>query len=361
MSPGGNDINLREVAQAISAAFGYARKKSSVILVSVLIGIIVSYYFYSQDKIVYTASVTFMVNKPEGNSGIGSMLSSFGLGGLGKDGGVNLDRILEISESPSIIYPALLDSTEINGKIDRIGNHILTLTNVLDVWNSKREIVPPNFKFSNSIDLEERMTGLVMQKLRIYLTHKKSNPRVFTASYDEDTEILKLSTKFEEPQLAEKIVYSIYKQLSEYYIANSIQPQLTTYEVIQSKVDSLSSRTASLEYNIAKARDATTATMLARDRVKSSRLTRELQVTLMALGKATENKELAEFALRTNTPFFQVISFPELPLLPTAPSLLRYLLAGVILASFFSFFGLIFHYFYLLILTPVESKFASAA
>ena len=75
------------------------------------------------------------------------------------------------------------------------------------------------------------------------------------------------------------------------------------------------------------------------DQVTEQRLSRDLSANAAMYAEVLKNTEMADFSLRTKTPFIQVIDAPIAPIPPTQVSLLRKLFIGAFLGGLI---GLVF-------------------
>ncbi len=158
-------------------------------------------------------------------------------------------------------------------------------------------------------------------------------PGFYSTKLDEETGIMTLAAKCNAPELSIQWLNSIYKNLSEYYIDKTIEKQLSTFKVVREKVDSIQNEILSKEMRLAKAKDSGRGIYTNQARLSEARLMRDLQILGLMQGEALKNLEIADFTLKTKTPFIQLIDAPILPLSPRGQSKLRGIIIGGILGG----------------------------
>jgi len=153
------------------------------------------------------------------------------------------------------------------------------------------------------------------------------------SSYNELSGIMTLNTTSKNPLISIEITKSLFEALSNYYITKSIEKQQFTYDLVKSKTDSIQVELNANEYALATLQDTKRNMFQSRDKLKEARLKNKIQISYMALGKALENLAIADFTLKSKTPFIQLIDEPVEPIKAIKTSLFKALLFGSILGA----------------------------
>ena len=290
----------------------------------------------------YTAETEFMVKEEEGGAGalagLSGILGNFGLGGA--RGGSNLDRILAIGRSDQIVYPALFDSTRIDGQDDLIANHIIRIYDLHESWNEKENPKWHDFRFTRG-NLEAFNTHelAAMKSVAGIVRGTPEKPGILLTGYDEDIGFMRLRVRSLSEVLSQELMLTIYDRLSEFYVTRTIEPQQRAFDIIRVRKDSLENRVAYLNRRIAEFNQQNRATIYETRLIERQRLEQDRTITAAGLGEALRSYATSEFLLLNATPFLQYINQSVLPLEPEVPSKLVELikggLLGVLLAVLF--------------------------
>ena len=265
----------------------------------------------------YQSELVFMINEEKGGGGggISSLVSQFGISVGGGGGEYNKEKIITLSSSGKIINPVLLDSLEVNGENDLIGNHLIRLYELHEQWEDSNNQELKNFYFtSDSIDNFAITENSALKSCYRLITGTKNSPALSSCSYQEDSGILSITTQSISEELAQGLTDKIYHNLSTFYIKQQTEPQQKSFESIKIKADSLNTLIRSKEFELASLRDGNNNVYLQKFKLRESRLQREIPTYASQYAVLIQNVENADFILKNKTPFFQVIDYPFFPL-----------------------------------------------
>ena len=175
---------------------------------------------------------------------------------------------------------------------------------------------------------------------------KKDNNPLLDIDYGEDTGILELGIKSESPKISLHLVHSIYENLSEYYIAKTVEPQQETVDALSAKTDSIKRALVNAEIRLARHDDSNLSLFQQKDKIKRDQLSREVSILTLMYGEAIKNLETASFALQNKTPFFQIIDPPATPIGGSNKSYIIEIIKGLILGGFLAITVLILRKIY---------------
>ena len=290
-------------------------------------------YEYSKSKITYTAKVTFMIDdgKGGGSLNIGGLLSSLGQEEEEQD----YDKIVALSKSMRIIGEVLLTKVQLNGKYDYLGNHFIDIERINELDWSKAKVQEgkpslKDFKFTrDSIDVFSRVEYSAVKHLMGVLNGDEEHLPIFTVGYDKKSGIMNFKVACQTEELAIMLLNTFYAVLSTFYVEKSIEKNSITYEIVKAKTDSIRRALNSVEVRQASFDDASHAVLLNVDKVPSQRYGRDKQLLTLMYGESVKNLELANFALKSNTPYIQLIDRAVPPLGRNMTSRLRLLLTAL--------------------------------
>jgi len=332
-----SEITLKELILTIQE-YAYEIWKHKVLVVLLAIPF-VAYMLYQAITTapVYSAGLTFMVNENEGGGigGVGAILGQFGLGGGAGGGKHNLDKILELARSRKIIQQVLFEKKELDGKEDFMANHLINIYDFHAEWEKgdNEEIKGFVFKHSN-VDIFKPLENGVLKNLYRFILGGKDRKGLLTTGYSKTTGIMNITASVETELCAITLAEVVYDKLSSYYIEKTIEKQKRTYDVVEAKVDSIKRIMEGKEYELANFKDSSRGLVTKKARLKEVQLSRDAKVLGLLYGEALKNLEIADFSLRTKTPFVQQIDSPIAPIEPIRKSKVMALLIGGLLGGF---------------------------
>lgn len=288
-------------------------------------------------KETYPATLSFLINDAEGNrmGGLSSMLGQFGLGGAFQSGRYNLDRVVELTRSQRIISKSLFDSVEIEGKLDLVANHMIRNYDFHQGW--KDHVDPLLKEFLFTVEPPEKFNSTATIALRqlvgLITGDEKNKNSLLTINYGEESGIFKLTVKAIHPALSIALAKGIYSSLSDYYISRAIEPQKLTVTTLEQKLDSVKLDLDRAEVSLAAFENRNQFLISELDRYKREGFQRQVSILNILYGEVLKNLETARFALQTNTPVFQAIDSPTLPIKAERPSKRKAVMTGGVLGA----------------------------
>lgn len=290
-------------------------------------------YEYSKSKVTYTAKVTFMIDdgKGGGSLNIGGILSSLS----GAESEDNYDKIVALSKSMRIIGEVMLTKATVAGKNDFIGNHLIDVEKVNEeVWAKQKvkEGRPSlnGFRFTRAeIDSFTTLEYAAVKHLMGVLNGSEKFAPIFAAGYDKKSGIMNFKVSCQTEEMSIVLLNNFYDVLSRFYIEKTIEKNSATYQIVKAKTDSIRKALNFIETKKAAFDDASHSVLLNVDKVPSQRFDREKHLLTIMYGESVKNMELANFALKSNTPYIQLIDKAVPPLARNPVSRFRLLLTAV--------------------------------
>lgn len=310
-----------------------------------LIGIItipfVAYFFYDAytSPAKYTAPITFMVTEDDGGGG-GGLASIAGQFGFNIGGGseFNKDKIVALAKSGKIVFPVILDTVEIQGVRDLLGNHLIDIFELREKWR-KNEDIPHMHDFRFAISDRQafdRPSNSALKACYALIIGTEEIDPLVKCGYEPDTGILKLAATSTSSELSYFVTNRIYENLRTFYILQQTAPQEQSLRTLQAKADSIVGLISQKELTLANLKDSNKNLILNRYRLKEARLMREIPALAEQYKVLLTNVESTDFILKNNTPVFQTIDQPFFPLKRSNTSVIRALILGGIIGLFFA-------------------------
>lgn len=320
-----NDVSLKELINTLGVFASQIIKLWWVVLLGALIGAAFMGYRAYKTPAQYTAKLTFMLNEEGGQSmstAVSSLLGRFG-GGTAK---YNLEKILALSKARVIIEQVLFAKTEINGKIDYIGNHYIDIYKINEENKKKNK---PEVKFNNgNVDNFNEKESFQLINVYNLLVGPKG---ILSATTNEKSGIMNLEIQTRNEMLSIVTVDTLYDKLSQYYIDKSIEKELLTYNLLRRRVEQLYGQMNKQMTSAVTLEDQSLGVWEQKARLPQVKYERDTRISAVLYGEALKNLELADFSLKTKTPFIQLLDSPIAPLEVKESSLKKNILLGAIL------------------------------
>jgi hypothetical protein len=341
-----DEISLKELIQKVKDWVAYLKTKWKIILLAGLLGAAFGVIYAYRQPITYKAVLTFALEENNGGGGglAGAMgfASSFGFD-LGSSGGGAFtgSNLMELMKSRLLVEKTLLNPTIFNGDTISLAEYYIQINKLRENWNTN-----PEFKKIQFLPNADR-SKFSLQQDSILQTIFKSLTGVNSLTIsqkDKKVSISNIEVISENESFAKVFCESLVKETSEFYIETKSKKSRLSVVLLQKQTDSIREALNSAITGVASAGDNVYNLNPALN-VKSSP-SKQRQVDVAAntaiLTQLVTQLELSKAALRKETPLFQVIDRPILPLDKYKVSKKNMLLQGGFLAEFLTILYLVF-------------------
>lgn len=328
------DITLKEFLLKIREYSIYLYKKRIIILLGAFLFALLFFYLEYKKKDKYKAQLTFMVNEdPAGaSSSVAASLIGRFIGGTGK---YNLEKILSLSRSRSIVEKTLLTKVVVDSSADLLANHFIR---EYELKNYDKNNKPYDYYFEVDSITDEKSSQM-MTNIYDLLTGDKG---IYASSVNEKSGIMTIELTSTNEDLSITFINRLFDVLSLYYIEKAIAKDMNTYNLLKKKLKELYGK---MNYEIDESyayNDQILGAWQETARLPSIKKTRDSKITTEVYAEVLKNLEIAEFTLNNNTPFIQRIDFPRKPLNEISGHVIKFSLIGLILGGVFVSLILIF-------------------
>ena len=131
--------------------------------------------------------------------------------------------------------------------------------------------------------------------------------------FDEKSTILTIATTAIDQELAAVLTNTWYNKIQTYYVLKYTESSKKTLAELTHKSDSIYSLLSSAESGLATGSDKL-GMIKTFDRLPTSLAVRNLQMYGAMYAEVIKNKETPDFILKSNTPYFQTLDEPRLPI-----------------------------------------------
>jgi hypothetical protein len=305
-----SEISLADIISIIKELISFFKARFLIIAIfGFSFGILFGIRNYLEND-SYIANLTFMINEDEGGgpSSIGSILGQFGLGG--GSGDYSLDKIIALSKSRKIISETVFQKGELNGKVDFWANHLIKMYSLKGAWYN-RKVDMSGFNGFIHGDVEKFTNA---ESNALLTLEKLLNEELFKSDYEQESSIMTMSLKTKDQIASTEIVRNWFDQLGSFYVEKSIEKQKRTFTLLSNKADSIKSLLSGAEYKTLDFESRNRNLIIPRASVPLVRASRDKSILTLMYGEAVKNVEIADFALKSKTPFIQAIDLPLTPI-----------------------------------------------
>jgi len=341
------EMSFKELIGKLRSLLNYLWSKWIWICIAGVTAAIIGLIYAWNYKPKYTASLSFILSGgTDVNSGLLGLASQFGFN-MGSSGSSTFssDNIISLMTSRNIIQQALLRTAPEKNK---------TLLNLFcedlkldEGWN-KGERTKGAFPFpSDSSKLSFVQDSLV----RSVIENIKTN-YLDISKPDKTQSTFMLTTASKDELFSHYLTKYLVDVTAKFYIDTKTKTAKDNLDMLQGEADSLGNLLRGTISSTAKVYDYTynlnPAFQLQRAPAQEGQM--NVQVVGTAYGEVLKNLELAKITLQQQTPLYQIIDEPHLPLVAEKPGRLLSLIIGGFLGGFLaiSFFTArkIFKYFW---------------
>lgn len=329
--PGRDEISLKEIFIIIKEWVAYLFSKWLIILIFGISGGILGILYASFSKPEYNASLTFILaNNSQSSSGIMGLASQFGIDlSNGTNDAFTGNNIIALMKSRRMVQQALLKKPE--GSSQSLLNIYCVDQNLSKAWKKDKRLehVLP---FPDSV---AQMTNIQDSLFReVYDNIQKKNLDVSIP--DRNQSIYKVTCTSGNEMFSFYLIKYVVDVTSSFYIDTKTSLASNNLGMLQHEADSLRSLLGNTITAAAAQTDATfnlnPAYQVQRSNAQQSQVS--AGALAQAYGQVLQNLELAKITLQKETPLYQIVDEPLLPLIMLKPSRTISAIVGGMIAGF---------------------------
>lgn len=332
-----DEISLKEILLIIREWYRYLLSKFLIILIVGIIGGICGLFLAVLSKPKYSASLNFILaNSNQSNSGLLGIASQFGIDLTNNSNDVFTgNNIIALMKSRTMVQQALLKKPH-NNKQSLL--NIFCVDNKLNEGWNKDERLKHAYPFPDSSAQMSPVQDSLFRE--IYDIVQKKNLEVSLP--DKDKNIYNVATTSTNEIFSYYLTTYLVDVTSAFYIDTKTSSAKQNLDMLNREADSLRSILGGAITSAGSQTDRT-FNLNPAYQVKRSPA-QQSQVSASALGQAygqvLQNLELAKIALQKETPLYQVIDEPTLPLNIEKPSKFICVFVGGFLGGLLACFAL---------------------
>jgi hypothetical protein len=310
MANDNDEISLKDLVLKVKAWIAYLKTKWLIILIVGIIGGALGFFYAYFSKPKYTADLTFVLSSNSKSGSLASLAGQFGfdVGGSNDDEFAG-DNIIELLKSYRIIKGALFRQVPDSSK--SLINILVQQTKMQVNWQKKerfKNLLPfpddPNKLTPIQDSLVSEIHDFVVKN---YLTLDKTDKKL--AFYK-----VSATTPFE--PVSFYLTQYIVDEASKFYVETKTLVARQNLNMLEHEADSLRNLLGNTITATASANDEVFNLNPAYQVQRSSAQQHQIRATVLgtAYGEVIKNLEIAKITLQKETPLYQKIDEPSLPL-----------------------------------------------
>ncbi len=338
-------VELNDIGKLFKNIYNLLLSKWKIIVIICFLGAILGFGFAQFQKPIYISKYSFILNENDGSTSL-NLSSLAGLAGIagiaGGSNNVNEDKLLYLANSRQIIGSTLVEKATINGEEKLMVNHFIDIYKLAKGFKS--DTCLENFTYFIHADLdkftyqENKVLDIIIKKIndnkQLFIDTKKKTGIVIQSAGIITMEFKSISEEF-----SKYFIENLYRNLSDYYTNRTIQRQYKNYVLIKERADSIKSVLFEKENYGADIFDKNVRVVRMAGKVDLERTRRDVQMLSLMYAEVLKNLEIAKFTLDNQTPFFQTVDKPTLPLEKKKLSrLISAIVGSIITGIIFSFY-----------------------
>jgi uncharacterized protein involved in exopolysaccharide biosynthesis len=310
------------------------------ILFAGIIGGAIGFAYAYLDTPKYNAQLKFVMRSDPGSglsSGLAGLSSILGTGTGPGGAGSGLERVIELIGSDRIIGNAILSSAEVNGKLDLLINHYITLQGYRKAWAKDSLLSKVNFpvgvQFTDLNFPHRKAIKMIIGSL----IGKDNTSKLIGKSFDRKSGVVTLAVTYKNEDFSIELTNAIYKEVIEFYSDQSLAATSNNVEVLTQKADSIRRELDATRRAFAKNSDQALGLLLQEDKVENKSLSFKENMLSLMYAEVQKNLETLKYIEASSMPSFSIIDQPYSPIKPYQRKKLSLAIYGFLLGVFASF------------------------
>jgi len=331
MAVKGNDVHkdemtLKELLLTSREWLKYLRAKKKWIIIFSSLGLVsgLAYALLTQPQ--YKASISFVTDTDNGThsalnvySGLASQLG-INLGGSGMNNELfSGDNIFDLMKTRLMLQRTLFTSVSFDGKQSLLINKYIQVEKLREKKKSLRNVL---FKGDNS-KLTAGQSGAVKTICRFIVSHMDFK----------DGSIMTVNFTSRDEAFSQVFLNNLLENVQDFYISTKTKKARENLAVLQKQLDSVKNQLYGAMGNVASFQDFNQNLVRQGPRVEQQKNSMKVSINSAIYQQLVTGLETAKLTLQQETPLFEIIDSPILPLDKDQPSKLKWALAGIILGA----------------------------
>lgn len=350
------EITLRDLIGRLQLSIRFLLKKWKVILLCVIIGLALGVAYALLNVPEYVATTTFVTDTEEnGGAGISAyagLAARFGLDMGLNNGGNGLfsgDNIYDLMETRRMLQNTLLSVVTIDGKKDYLINKYIEVENLKKKWENRPFRTGLSFDMNSTV-LTRSQNKVIAEICKLIIKKNLDFPLKSKAGSSSSLMAVTFTSKNE--QLSALFLTNLVNNVAKYYVNTVTQKARASLGVLSKQLDSVRTQLYGAMSSVASFQDKNFNLIRQQPRVQQQKSSLRMDVNSAIYQQLVTAVETAKMNLQKETPLFEIVDSPVLPLEKRRPSLIICIVLGAFLGGVCSCLMLLANRFYKRLMTP---------
>jgi len=325
------EITLRDLVLRLQASVRFLFGAWKWVALSVIAGIAIGVVYSVLRAPEYQATISFVTDtgKPGGSdmSAYAGLAAKFGLDLGMDDGGNNLfagNNIYDLMETRRMLQSTLLTPVEIDGKKDLLVNQFVEMENLKRKWGNK--------PFHDGLTFSEDSVTLTRSQNKVIaeickLLRKKYLGFPTKTSGPNDLSLMTVTFAAKNEQFAASFLTNLVNNVAQYYVNTTTGLARRNLNVLTRQLDSVQNQLYSAMSNVATFQDRNLNLVRVAPRVQQQKGSLRVDVNSAIYQQLVGAVETARMNLQKETPLFEIVDTPVLPLEKKHPG---FIICGIV-------------------------------
>lgn len=333
------EITLRDLVLRVQAAICFLFRKWRWVLLFIIVGLAsgIAYSLLKAPRYLATISFVTDTGKPAGTdlSAYAGLAAKFGLDlGTGNNGGNDLfagANIFDLMGTRLMLQNTLLTRVTIDGKQDLLINEFIASENLKHKWR--------NSSFCDGLSFSLDSSALTRSQNKAIAEICKLIRKEYLSFPDKDkssNNLTLMSVNFlsRNEQLSDLFLTNLVNNVGSYYVNTTTSRSRANLAVLNKQLDSVRTQLYGAMSNVASFQDRNLNLVREAPRVQQQKSSLRMDVNSAIYQQLVGAVETARMNLQKETPLFEIVDSPVLPLEKKKPGLILCILVGAFLGGF---------------------------
>jgi len=344
------EITLRDLVLRIQAAICFLFEKWKWVLLCGVVGLALGISYSLLKAPEYLATISFVTDtdKPEGSnmSAYAGLAAKFGLDlGMG-NGGNDLfagANIFDLMGTRLMLQNTLLTPVEIEGKRDLLINKFIEVDGLKRKWRNKPFHTGLTFALDSST-LTRSQNKVIAEICKLIRKKHLSFPDKGKSS--NDLTLMSVNFLSKNEQLSDLFLTNLVNNVARYYVNTTTSRARANLTVLTRQLDSVRAQLYGAMSNVASFQDRNLNLVKEGPRVLQQKSSLRMNVNSAIYQQLVGAVETARMNLQKETPLFEIVDSPVLPLEKKKPILIVCIVVGAFLGGLLCCLALLIGRFY---------------
>ncbi len=340
-----DEVSLKETFLKIRRTFHFLIHKWKIIVICCLVGLLLGLAYAIFSPVKYSATVTFVTdtqNNQNTVSAVSGLAAAMGLN-LGATNGSALfsgKNIYDLMKTRRILKNTLLTPVTIDKKKILLIDRYIEMENLREEWQDK-----PYLK-DISFDIDSSKFTLYHHKVISSICKSLIEDNLQFPGGSGSSSLMTVSVISPDELFSELFANNLIENVGKYYVNTTTKKARTTLNILVRQLDSVRGQLYETMANVATFSDKNVGLVRQAPLVSQQKSTLKMEVNSSIYKQLVTAVESARMNLRKETPLFEIVDEPVLPLNKIRHGKVTWSLIGIFVGLFLSCIWLIMVYAY---------------